>query len=140
MCNCAKSNHLALNKTKKNLCVDNIKKKKTKVINVNETNNNSNTLSVPKGYLVWSPKCRMLSLDALAPDVMKLFNKENFEPCSKKHPLTSIEQNFDDDIAKFVFYRGMKSKYLNADQNQLDCCYQEITRGGSNKTADDKFK
>lgn len=82
----------------------------------------------------------MLSLDAFAPDVMKLFKKEKFEPCSKIHPLTSIEQNFDDNTAKFVFHRGIKAKYLNADQNQLECCYQEITRAGSKNTADDDFK
>jgi len=82
----------------------------------------------------------MLSLEPLAADVMKLFSKEEYEPCSKKHPLTSIDQNFSDDSVQVVFHRGLKSKYLTSDQNQLDCCYQEITRGGSNSTADDKFK
>jgi len=89
---------------------------------------------------VYSPQCRILSLDPLASDVMRLFSKEDFEPCAKKHPLTSIEQNFEDDIAKLIYHRGFKSKYLNPDQNQIECCYQEITRGGSNATADDKYK
>lgn len=82
----------------------------------------------------------MLSLEPLAADVMKLFSKEVYEPCSKKHPLTSIDQKFSDDTVEVVFHRSLKSKYLTSDQNQLDCCYQEITRGGSNSTADDKFK
>jgi len=82
----------------------------------------------------------MLSLEPLATDVMKLFTKEEFEPCSKKHPLTTVDQNFDEDIVKIVYHRGLKSKYLSSDQNQIDCCYQEVTRGGSNTTADDKYK
>lgn len=82
----------------------------------------------------------MLSLEPLAADVMKLFSKEEFEPCSKKRPLTSIEQNFEEDTVRVVFQRGLKSKYLMSDQNTLECCYQEITRGGANATADDKFK
>ncbi|CRL03323.1 CLUMA_CG016463, isoform A, partial [Clunio marinus] len=102
------------------------------------TSANNPMKSVP-GYLVWSPQCKMPSLEPLAPDVMKLFSKEVFEPCSKKHPLTSIEQNFDDDTVKVILHHGLKSKYLSSDQNQLECCYKEITRGGSNATADDKF-
>lgn len=95
---------------------------------------------MPSGYLVYSPQCKMLSLEPLAADVMKLFSKEEFEPCSKKHPLTSIKQNFDDDTVQVVYHRGLKAKYMSSEQNQLDCCYQEISRGGSNTTADDKFK
>lgn len=82
----------------------------------------------------------MLSLEPLASDVMRLFSKEEFEPCSQKKPLTSIDQNFEEDIVKVVYHRGLKGKYLNSDQNQMECCYQEITRGGANGTADDKFK
>lgn len=82
----------------------------------------------------------MLSLEPLAADVMKLFSKEEFEPCSRKRPLTSIEQNFEEDTVKVVFHRGLKSKYVSSDHYQLDCCYQEITRGGANATADDKFE
>jgi hypothetical protein len=82
----------------------------------------------------------MLSLEPLASDVMRLFSKEEFEPCAKRQPLTTIKQDFDEDIVQLVFHQGLKSKYLSYDQNQLTCCYQEITRGGFNTTADDKFK
>lgn len=109
------------------------------MIDINTTTNNS-IKSVPPGYLVWSPQCKMLSLEPLAADVMRLFTKEEFEPCSKKRPLTSIEQNFEEDTVKVVFHNALKAKYMAADQNQLECCYQEITRGGANSTADDKFK
>lgn len=82
----------------------------------------------------------MLSLEPLAADVMKLFTKEEYEPCSKKRPLTTIEQNFEEDIVKVLFHRALIAKYLTSDHNQIDCCFQEITRGGANATADDKFK
>lgn len=104
-------------------------------------NNSIKIESVPPGYLVWSPQCKMLSLPVLADDVMRLFTKEEYEPCSKKRPLTTIVQNFEEDSVKVVFHRGLiGSSYLGSDQNQIDCCYQEITRGGANATADDKFK
>lgn len=76
----------------------------------------------------------------IAADVMKLFKKEEYEPCSKKRPLTSIEQDFETGTVKVLFHRQLKSKYLRSDQDELSCCYQEITRGGQNATADDKFK
>lgn len=70
---------------------------------------------------------------------LRLFTKEEFEKCSKKRPLTSIEQNFETDSVKVVFHRGLTSKYINAEQNQIECCYQDITRSGANTTADDKY-
>lgn len=82
----------------------------------------------------------MLSLEPLASDVMRLFSKEEFEPCAKRQPLTTIKQDFDEDIVKLVYHKELKSKFLSGDQNRLSCCYQEITRGGFNTTADDKFK
>lgn len=81
----------------------------------------------------------MLSLEPLASDVMKLFKKEEYEPCSKKQQLTSISQDFERDSVHVVYHESYKSKYLAAGHNQLECCYQEITRGGANATADDKY-
>lgn len=89
---------------------------------------------------MWNPQCKMVSLEPLAADVMKLFTKEDFEPCSKKKALTSVSQNFENDSVKIIFHQSLVSKYLSSDQNYIECCYQEITRGGSNGTADDKFK
>jgi hypothetical protein len=71
---------------------------------------------------------------------MRLFSKEDFEPCAKKHPLTTVRQDFNEDVVELIFHQVHKPKYLIGDQTQLECCYQEITRGGFNSTADDKFK
>lgn len=81
----------------------------------------------------------MLSLEPLASDVMNLFKKEEFEPCSRREPLTSIEQNFNSDQILVVYHEDMKSKYLASGHNQIECCYQEITRSGENSTADDRY-
>lgn len=108
------------------------------VIDNNTSSKNYST--VPLGYNVFSPQCKILSLDPLASDVMRLFSKEDFEACSKKHPLTSVELNYEEDTAKLIYHRGLRSKYVSGNQNQLDCCYQDITRGGgTNATADDKY-
>lgn len=82
----------------------------------------------------------MLSLEPLASDVMRLFSKEVYEPCAKKPPLTSIKQDFSEDIVQLIFHQERKANYLTGYLNQLDCCYQEITRSGFNATADEKFK
>ncbi|KAG5678026.1 hypothetical protein PVAND_007734 [Polypedilum vanderplanki] len=119
--------------------LSNLKPYQHMVVRIPEDDKSLPGPKVPPGYLVYSPQCKMLSLDPLSSDVMRLFSKEEFEPCSKKNPLTSIEQNFEKDTAKLIYHRGLKSKYLSSDQNQIDCCFQEITRGGSNTTADDKY-
>jgi hypothetical protein len=101
-------------------------------------------LTVPHGYLVYSPQCKMLSFDPFASDVMKLCVKEEFEPCNKKHPLTSVEQNFEKDTVKLIFHREFSSEYLNEDQNDINCCFREIGRGVTNSDeaydADERFK
>lgn len=81
----------------------------------------------------------MLSLEPLASDVMKLFKKEEYEPCSKKPQLTSISQDFEKDIVHVVYEEHLRNKYYAAGHNQIECCYQEITRSGTNATADDKY-
>lgn len=70
---------------------------------------------------------------------MKLFAKEEYEPCSGRLPLTSIEQNFNDNTVKINFHEKLLPKYLMTDQHFIECCYQEVTRSGENTTADDKF-
>lgn len=95
-------------------------------------------LTVPKGYLVYGPNCRMASLDPFAGDVMKLFSKQKLPTCSKIDPLTEISHNRESNIVKLVFHEKNLAKYLNKDDN-LKCYYQEVIRSGNNATADDKY-
>lgn len=118
--------------------------------------------TVPDGFLVWSPSCQMLAMEPLARDVMKLFHRgkqtvnnfkysfgmtsshidyiiiEKYETCSSTEPLTYININFTSTEATLVFNDTPKwyASYLI----KSTCCYQEITRSGSGKLADDSFK
>ncbi len=104
--------------------------------------NNITTAPVPPGYLVFSPDCQMPSLEPLAADVMKLFNKEKYEECSNVKPLTWINRNRTTDIAYLVLDEKRRNSfyYKGNKNNKLDCCYQEIIRSGTDKKADEKFK
>lgn len=76
---------------------------------------------------------------------MNLFTKQEYKPCSNELQLTSIEQNFEADTVKVKLHSDLKSKYLNPDQNQMECYYQEITRDASAEDnadikTDEKFR
>lgn len=113
----------------------------TNDINDLNTNHNTNltTTAVPKGFLVWGPGCKMLDLDPLADDVMRLFRKERFEPCSPKHPLTTIEQDFENDTVTLRFHRDHVVGHLPHFMKFIECCYQAIERSGVNEKADKNF-
>lgn len=93
--------------------------------------------TVPNGYLVSSPGCKMPALDPLAKDVMRLFHREKYESCSTSEPLTSIQMNWTASTATLtlnqnvVWYKSAKN---------VSCCYQEIRRTGTGKHADEQFK
>ncbi|KFB52975.1 AGAP006068-PC-like protein [Anopheles sinensis] len=94
---------------------------------------------VPKGFLVWGPGCQIMDLDPLAKDVMRLFTKERFEACSPKHPLTTIEQNFDNDTVLVRFHRELVESYMPHYMRYFRCCYQSIERAGAKDKADKHF-
>ncbi|XP_055538592.1 uncharacterized protein LOC129726053 isoform X1 [Wyeomyia smithii] len=98
------------------------------------------TSAVPKGFLVWGPGCKMLDLDPLADDVMRLFHKERFVPCSPKQPLTSIEQTFENDTVVLRFHRDLATSHLPHYMKYIECCYQSIQRAGTNEKADKDYK
>lgn len=84
----------------------------------------------------------MPSLEPLAADVMKLFKKERYEECSNVKPLTRIVRNRTTDAAYLVLDESRRVSFYHKGNknNKLDCCYQEIIRSGTGKTADEKFK
>lgn len=92
--------------------------------------------TVPPGYLVWSPGCQMPALDPCAKDVMKLFTREKYEPCSSTKPLTTVHYNWTTYTAELVLDQELKAKSYA----KTTCCYQEIHRAGEGKQADEKFK
>lgn len=90
-------------------------------------------ITVPDGYLVFNPQCKMPSLDPHAKDVMRLFRQEKYESCTKTKPFTSIEMNWDTAEATLVLDAKAIAK-------NMSCCYQEIERAGKGKSADAQFK
>jgi hypothetical protein len=59
-------------------------------------------------------------------------------PC-QENPLTSIQMNYEDNLALLVVNQTLKSKYLQWWQNELNCYYQNIVRSGAIETADDEY-
>ncbi|KXJ82091.1 hypothetical protein RP20_CCG015692 [Aedes albopictus] len=106
---------------------------------------NATTNAVPKGFLVWGPGCKILDLDPLADDVMRLFHKEQFVPCSTKHPLTTIDQASassavaTNDTVVLRFHRDRIASHLPHYMKYIECCYQSIERSGINEKADKNF-
>ncbi|XP_053672941.1 uncharacterized protein LOC128723248 [Anopheles nili] len=94
---------------------------------------------VPKGFIVWGPGCQIMDLNPVAKDVMRLFSKERFVPCSPKQPLTTIEQNFDNDTVLVRFHRDQMEAYMPHYMRYVRCCYQSIERAGTKDKADKNF-
>ncbi|XP_062540415.1 uncharacterized protein LOC134208663 isoform X2 [Armigeres subalbatus] len=109
---------------------------------VANTLTNATPNAVPKGFIVWGPGCKILDLDPLADDVMRLFRKEQFVPCSTKHPLTSIEQqtsSHGNDTVVLRFHRDRIASHLPHYMKYIECCYQSIERSGINDKADKNY-
>uniref|UniRef100_A0A182SRR1 Uncharacterized protein n=1 Tax=Anopheles maculatus TaxID=74869 RepID=A0A182SRR1_9DIPT len=94
---------------------------------------------VPKGFIVWGPGCQIMDLNPVAKDVMRLFSKERFVPCSPKQPLTTIEQNFDNDTVLVRFHRDRMDAFMPHYMRYVRCCYQSIERSGTKDKADKNF-
>ena len=79
-------------------------------------------LEPSSGYLVWNPKCHMLSKNPLDPSITKFVKREKFENCSNVEPLTRITR----------VSNGNNYLVINADlaknYKQLSCCWAPIVR------------
>lgn len=108
------------------------------------SNRNSNEMipvihhsTVPgmKGYLVWSEKCKMPSIDPYDREVMQHFKREKYEPCSTSKPLTRVV--FNSTTGKYhLLINQDQVKYYTKSGGQLDCCYQVIERKSMGEKAD----
>ena len=77
---------------------------------------------IVSGYLVWNPKCHILSKNPLDPSIIKFVKREKFEKCSTVEPLTRIKRESN----------GSNYLVINADlaknYKQLSCCWAPIVR------------
>lgn len=89
-------------------------------------------------YLVSSAQCIIPALDPLAADVMQLFHRQTYAPCSERPPLTYVNAANVPTVRLHVNTSLLGSYNRKA---RIDhCCYQRIERAGHNATADSKFK
>jgi hypothetical protein len=88
------------------------------------------THSISQGFLVHSLSCKIPSLDPFAPDVMEILDRERKKElkCLKTRPLTSIDQDFENDIVKVVYHPENEEIYQQENGTQLECYYKEISR------------
>jgi hypothetical protein len=80
---------------------------------LDETQNSSQTFTVPGNFLIDGPNCKIPNMNPFAQEAMNIFKRVKYEPCSKKSPLTSVEQNFEDDTAVLVIHESHKKDYLS---------------------------
>ncbi|XP_057325177.1 uncharacterized protein LOC130667547 [Microplitis mediator] len=74
------------------------------------------------GYLVWSPKCHMLSENPMDNSISKYVKKKKFEPCSSKPLLTLIVKEADGNYSMVINSKAAKS------YSKFICCWSSIVR------------
>ncbi|XP_063699762.1 uncharacterized protein LOC134830271 [Culicoides brevitarsis] len=95
--------------------------------------------TVPHGYLIYGPECKIPDIDPLAKDVMKIFHRETYKPCNSKPALTYIQQIWSNDTVFLHLNFSSVKSYVTGKNDYLECCYQEIIRSGEFTHADDKI-
>lgn len=91
--------------------------------------------SVPKGYIVYGPQCKIIDINAHESDAMALFRVQRYSDCSKKKPLTRLINNYTSGEVILHYDNGVRKKFYSIIKS---CCYQEIYRVESkNSSADD---
>lgn len=96
----------------------------------------NDSLTVPEGYLVWSPQCKIASLDPMAKDVMRLYHREKPISCSKGPSLTKIEWNPSTQRYYLLVVAEAKKAYHYYNSNTGSdgyCTYEEVSRKTENK-------
>ena len=74
---------------------------------------NFSWLSTVQGeYLVDTPTCKIPNMNPFVEEAMKIFSKSSSINCSRKHPLTSIVQNYETDNAFLMIHDEFKSEFL----------------------------
>lgn len=94
---------------------------------LNEFTNNSEHLPiVPKGYLVWSPQCKIVSLNHLAADVMQLYHREKPLVCSTKPILTEVRWSPQNNRYIVEVAKATKKSFFGSGPEY--CTIQEVHR------------
>ncbi|XP_077298601.1 uncharacterized protein LOC143919899 isoform X1 [Arctopsyche grandis] len=92
--------------------------------------------TIPPGYLIWSPVCRIPDIDPLEESSMRIFKYKEYVPCSN-HRITYV---IDDQDGHGVLY--INSSALDeplANHEYISCCYSNVTRPKIPVNADTKI-
>lgn len=103
--------------------------------NVTELPFKNNLLAVPNGYLVWSPQCKIRSLDPRAKVVMALFHRQKSLTCAVKGvPLTTLEwsPNSQRHYLRVVAEAKEAHGYYRSGSDGY-CVYEEVSRKSENQ-------
>lgn len=85
------------------------------------------------GYLVWNPKCHMLSKEPLDPSIARFVKQEKFESCSKGALFTQIAREENGSVVLFL------DPAARALHPEIECCWSPVVRPVFDKPKKDNF-
>lgn len=85
------------------------------------------------GYLVWNPKCHMLSKEPLDPSIMKFVRKERLEKCPNDFIFTQISREPNGSAIL-----SLDPAITNV-QSDVVCCWSSVVRPRLDKPKKDNY-
>ncbi|XP_015605036.1 uncharacterized protein LOC107272412 [Cephus cinctus] len=82
------------------------------------------------GYLVWNPKCHMLSNNPLDPSIRNFVKQVKFEACTTSPLLSGIEREANGSCVLRI------DPHVSKNYKNLTCCWAPIVRPKPTKTSD----
>lgn len=90
-------------------------------------------------YVVDTDNCRIIDPNPLMPDVMKVFDRLQYKPCTTEAPLTHVEYNETMGQYELKINETTFKRYLSTDLElmvpkpaKLMCCYKAVERSSEN--------
>ncbi|XP_018783831.1 PREDICTED: uncharacterized protein LOC108965702 [Bactrocera latifrons] len=96
-------------------------------------------------YFIYTSQCRVPFVDPFEKGVAELFNRRdfNYTNCTTDEPFIII--NYQLNARQYFLHMNVEAieravKPLNASATDVGCCYRQIVRSGSGRSADNKFE
>lgn len=85
------------------------------------------------GYLVWNPKCHMLSKEPLDPSIVKFVRKVKLEKCPNDRVFTQISRELNGSVFLSL------DPAITTVNSAAVCCWSSIVRPKVNKPKKDSY-
>lgn len=85
------------------------------------------------GYLVWNPKCHMVSKEPLDPSIVKFVRKEKLEKCANDLIFTQVSREPNGSALL-----SLDPAITNAN-NDVACCWSSVVRPKLDKSKKDNY-